>query len=61
MNFCDFCDCEDCRKGETHFTNYRAQVEDGRFICEVCYNHFCSECKPVVVSKWVSNRVKQQH
>lgn len=63
MAFCDFCKCEDCQAGTPYLQH--AQCEDGRWICDTCYNYeLCIEavrdiCKekdcghrPKIVSDW---------
>lgn len=37
MNYCDYCDCEDCVKGTKYI--FHAQTSDGRWICDVCYTY----------------------
>lgn len=33
--FCDFCSCDDCKRGQDYLSH--AETVDGRFICDVCY------------------------
>lgn len=35
--FCDFCSCKECRDGAPWLSH--AQTEDGRWICDVCYQY----------------------
>lgn len=35
--FCDFCPCEGCREGTAWLRH--ALTEDGRWICDVCYEY----------------------
>lgn len=39
LPFCSFCDCPDCRGGREDLSH--AQTEDGRWICDVCYEYEC--------------------
>jgi len=35
--YCDFCDCTDCQNGLPNLNH--AQTEDGKWICDVCYDY----------------------
>jgi hypothetical protein len=37
MAFCDFCTCHGCVSGALSW--FHAQTEDGRWICDVCYEY----------------------
>lgn len=66
MAFCEYCPCDDCRKGLKGM--YHAQTADGRFVCEICFTYdLCennegkiiepckdSQCehRPVLVGGW---------
>lgn len=52
--FCDFCECDACKTGRQEIIMesdpntvigimplYHTQCEDGRWICEICYNYEC--------------------
>ena len=39
MNFCDFCDCDDCKYGNGIVSTNHAQTSDGRWICDICYTY----------------------
>lgn len=40
--FCDFCPCESCRDGWSDHEVTHAKSDDGRWICEICYEyHVC--------------------
>ena len=36
-NFCDFCECENCKFGTKYI--YHAPVACNKWICDVCYNY----------------------
>ena len=41
--FCDFCKCLGCQQGLDPY-NWYAQADDGRWICDVCYDYeVCQE------------------
>lgn len=35
MAFCDYCPCEDCKKGAAYVSH--AKTADGLWICDICY------------------------
>ena len=37
MAFCDYCDCEDCKYGNSYLVH--AQTVSGKWICDVCYQY----------------------
>jgi hypothetical protein len=42
MAFCDYCDCEDCKYGNSYLVH--AQTVNGKWICDVCYQYeVCQE------------------
>lgn len=66
--FCDFCNCNTCKYGETWLSH--AQVEENTWICDVCYLYdLCTDgpeknvlgpcenksCihRPKLMSKWI--------
>lgn len=36
-NFCDFCDCDDCKYGAEWLCH--SECIDGRWICDVCWRY----------------------
>lgn len=37
--FCDFCDCAQCKYGWRGYNIYHAPTDDGKWICDVCYEY----------------------
>lgn len=49
QHFCDFCECETCKDGESWLSH--AQTIDGRWICEVCYDYeVCLDATAVIIN-----------
>jgi hypothetical protein len=68
-NYCDFCDCSDCKNGSDLLTH--AETRDGRWICSTCFHYeICQtfvgfegnpcpidvicEHRPTLVSEWIT-------
>lgn len=38
MNFCDYCDCENCKEGWPSYIKVKhAFTDEDKWICDVCY------------------------
>lgn len=49
--FCDFCSCKMCKDGWKGVHIDHAKTEDGRYICEVCWEYwYCKQCERTVCS-----------